>query len=108
MSRYAYVPLASPERVYGRIPVEWGFDPVPVVAARPMRRPVRIGRPLVESVVMPSRLDLPVREGQVVGEVRVYDRKRLLGRTPPSPPRRATTRASSTAPAGTPAGRSTT
>ena len=82
MSRYAYVPLASPDRVYGRIPVEWGFDPVPVVAARPMRRPVRIGRPLVERVVLPSRLDLPVREGQVVGEVRVYDRKRILGRTP--------------------------
>jgi D-alanyl-D-alanine carboxypeptidase (penicillin-binding protein 5/6) len=82
MSRYAYVPLASPDRVYGRIPVEWGFEPVPAVAARPMRRPVRIGRPLVERVVLPSRLDLPVREGQVVGEVRVYDRKRLLGRTP--------------------------
>ena len=82
MSRYAYVPLASPDRVYGRIPVEWGFDPVPVVAARPMRRPVRIGRPLVEQVVLPGRLDLPVREGQVVGEARVYDRKRLLGRTP--------------------------
>jgi serine-type D-Ala-D-Ala carboxypeptidase (penicillin-binding protein 5/6) len=82
MSRYAYVPLASADRVYGRIPVEWGFDPVPAVAARPMRRPVRIGRQLVERVVLPSRLDLPVREGQVVGEVRVYDRKRLLGRTP--------------------------
>ncbi|HEX7255229.1 MAG TPA: D-alanyl-D-alanine carboxypeptidase family protein [Gaiellaceae bacterium] len=82
MSRYAYVPLASPDRVYGRIPVEWGFDPVPAVAARPLRRPVRIGRPLVERVVLPSRLDLPVREGQVVGELRVYDRKRLLGRTP--------------------------
>jgi serine-type D-Ala-D-Ala carboxypeptidase (penicillin-binding protein 5/6) len=82
MSRYAYVPLASPDRVYARVPVDWGFDPVPVVAARPMRRPVRIGRELVERVVIPSRLDLPVREGQVVGEVRIYDRKKLLGRTP--------------------------
>lgn len=81
MSRYAYVPLASPDRVYARIPVEWGFDPVPVVAARPMRRPVRIGRPLVERVVVAGRLDLPVHEGQVVGELRVFDRKRLLGRT---------------------------
>ena len=59
-----------------------GADPVPVVAARPMRRPVKIGRPLVERDGLPSRLGLPVREGQVVGEVRVYDRKRLLGRTP--------------------------
>lgn len=82
MSRYAYVPLAAPGRVYGRVPVDWGLDPVPVVAARPMGRPVRIGRSLVERVVLPSRLDLPVREGQVVGELRVFDRKRLLGRTP--------------------------
>jgi D-alanyl-D-alanine carboxypeptidase (penicillin-binding protein 5/6) len=82
MSRYAYVPLAPPGRVYGRIPVDWGLEPVPVVAARPLRRPVRIGRPLVERVVLPSRVDLPVRKGQVVGELRVLDRKRLLGRTP--------------------------
>ena len=82
MSRYAYVPLSAPGRVYGRVPVDWGFDPVPVVAAQPLRRPVRIGRSLVERIVLPSRLDLPVREGQVVGDLRIYDRKRLLGRTP--------------------------
>ncbi|HEU6444054.1 MAG TPA: D-alanyl-D-alanine carboxypeptidase family protein [Gaiellaceae bacterium] len=82
MSRYAYVPLAPPARVYDRIPVDWGLEPVPVVAARPLARPVRIGRPLVERVVLPSRLDLPVRKGQVVGELRVLDRKRLLGRAP--------------------------
>ena len=82
MSRYAYVPLASAERVYARIPVDWGFEPVPVVAARPLRRAVRIGRPLVQRVVVPSRLELSVREGQVVGELRVFDRKRLVGRTP--------------------------
>ncbi|HEX2291801.1 MAG TPA: D-alanyl-D-alanine carboxypeptidase family protein [Gaiellaceae bacterium] len=81
MSRYAYVPLASQDRVYARVPVDWGFEPVPVVAAKPLRRPVRIGRELVQRVVVPSRLDLPVREGQAVGELRVYDRKRLLGRT---------------------------
>jgi serine-type D-Ala-D-Ala carboxypeptidase (penicillin-binding protein 5/6) len=82
MSRYAYVPLAPRDRVYAEVPVEWGFDPVPVVAARQLRRPVRIGRPLVERVVVPSLLELPVRQGQVVGELRVYDRKQLLGRTP--------------------------
>lgn len=82
MSRFAYVPLASTERVYARVPVDWGREPVPVVAARPLRRAVRIGRPLVQRVVVPARLELPVRRGQVVGELRVYDRKRLLGRTP--------------------------
>lgn len=82
LSRYAIVPLAPPDRVYGRVPVTFGRDSVPVVATRPLRRPVRIGRPLVEQVVLASLLELPVRRGQVVGEVRVFDRRRLVGRSP--------------------------
>ena len=82
LSRYAFVPLAPTDRVYGRVPVGFGRAAVPVVATRPLRRAVRIGRPLVERAVLPSRLELPVRRGQVVGEVRVYDRKRLVGRAP--------------------------
>jgi len=82
LSRYALVPLAPLDRVYGRVPVTFGRQAVPVVATRPLRRPVRIGRPLVEQVVLPSLLELPVRRGQIVGEVRVFDRKRLVGRTP--------------------------
>lgn len=82
LSRYALVSLAPLDRVYGRVPVTFGRQAVPVVATRPLRRPVRIGRPLVEQVVLPSLLELPVRRGQVVGEVRVFDKKRLVGRTP--------------------------
>jgi D-alanyl-D-alanine carboxypeptidase (penicillin-binding protein 5/6) len=82
LSRYALVPLAPPGRVYGRVPVTFDGDAVPVVATRPLRRPVRIGRPLVEQVVLPSLLELPVRRGQAVGELRVFDRKRLVGRSP--------------------------
>ena len=82
LSRYALVPLAPLDRVYGHVPVTFGRQAVPVVATRPLRRPVRIGRPLVEQVVLPSLLELPVRRGQIVGEVRVFDRKRLVGRTP--------------------------
>jgi serine-type D-Ala-D-Ala carboxypeptidase (penicillin-binding protein 5/6) len=82
MSRYAVVPLAPPERVYARVPVTFGREAVPVISPRPLRRPVRIGRPLVERVVVPTLLDLPVRRGQVVGELRVYDRKNIVGRTP--------------------------
>jgi hypothetical protein len=82
LSRYALVPLAPPDRVYGRIPVTFGREAVPVVATRPLRRPVRIGRALVERVVLLDRLELPVRQGQVVGELRVFDRKRLVGRSP--------------------------
>jgi D-alanyl-D-alanine carboxypeptidase (penicillin-binding protein 5/6) len=82
MSRYAFVPLAPPDRIYGRVPVTYGEEAVPVVAARPVRRAVRIGRPVVERVVLSSLADLPVRQGDVLGEARFYDRGRLIGLTP--------------------------
>ena len=53
-----------------------------LVAARPLRRAVRFGRPLVERVVAPSVVSLPVRKGQRLGVVRVYERGRLLGERP--------------------------
>jgi serine-type D-Ala-D-Ala carboxypeptidase (penicillin-binding protein 5/6) len=82
MSRYARVSLAPPGRVYGRVPVTYGKEDVPVVAARPLRRAVRIGRPLEQRVVLASRANLPVRRGDILGQLSVYDRGRLVGRTP--------------------------
>jgi serine-type D-Ala-D-Ala carboxypeptidase (penicillin-binding protein 5/6) len=82
MSRYAVVQLAPPGRVYGRIPVGYGEEAVPVVAARPLRRAVRIGRPLEQRVVLETQADLPVRRGDVYGDLRIYDRGKLIGRTP--------------------------
>jgi hypothetical protein len=41
---------------------------------------VRIDRPLVERVVAPTALALPVKRGQHVGEVRVYSGRRLVAR----------------------------
>jgi hypothetical protein len=41
---------------------------------------VRVDRPLVERVVAPATLALPVVRGQHVGEVRVYSGKRLVAR----------------------------
>jgi D-alanyl-D-alanine carboxypeptidase (penicillin-binding protein 5/6) len=81
MSRYRVVQLAPAGRVYGRVPVTYGEEAVPVVAARPLRRAVRIGRPLEQRVVLAGEADLPVRRGDVLGELRVYDRGKILGRT---------------------------
>ena len=81
MSRYSVVQLAPAGRVYGRVPVTYGEEAVPVVAARPLRRAVRIGRPLEQQVVLMGEADLPVRRGDVLGELRVYDRGKILGRT---------------------------
>ena len=82
MSRYAVVPLAPRGQVYGRVRVTYGAEAVPVVAARPLRRAVRVGRPLVQQVVLPGQVDLPVRLGDVLGELRIYERGRLIARTP--------------------------
>jgi hypothetical protein len=55
---------------------------VPLVAARGIVRPTRIDRPLVERVVVPTALSLPVRRGARFGEVRIYSGRRLEARVP--------------------------
>ena len=50
--------------------------------ARRGRPTVRVGKPLVERVVLGSALPLPVARGQQVGEVRVFAGGRLIARTP--------------------------
>jgi hypothetical protein len=55
---------------------------VKLVAQRDVVRPVRVGSPLVERVVVGTALALPVTRGQRVGEVRVYSGRRLVARAP--------------------------
>ena len=80
ISRYRSVWLVQPGRVYVRTSVGYGRKPVPLVAEHGLARPVRVDRPLVERVVAPAVLDLPVTAGQRVGEVRVYSGRRLVAR----------------------------
>jgi D-alanyl-D-alanine carboxypeptidase (penicillin-binding protein 5/6) len=82
LSRYRPVWLVQPGRVYLRAAAGYGRAPVPLVPARTVVRPVRVDRPLVERVVAPSTLRLPVRRGTRVGEVRVYSGRRLEARVP--------------------------
>jgi D-alanyl-D-alanine carboxypeptidase (penicillin-binding protein 5/6) len=80
ISRYRPVWLVQPGRVYVRATVGYGKKPVALVAERGVALPVRVDRPLVERVVAPAVLELPVDEGQRVGEVRVYSGRRLVAR----------------------------
>jgi hypothetical protein len=43
---------------------------------------VVVRRPLRERIVSPNGVDLPVRKGQALGEIRVYDHNRLIARSP--------------------------
>ena len=80
ISRYRQTWVVQPGRVYLRAAVGYGKDAVPIVAARAVARPIRVDRPLVERVVAPTALDLPVKRGQRVGQVRVYSGKKLVAR----------------------------
>ncbi len=74
--------VVTGDHVYGHAEVGYGLDPVPLVAARDVVRSVRVGRPLVERVVVSSALALPVARGQRVGEVRVLSDGRVIARMP--------------------------
>ena len=80
VERPAWVIAAG--RVYAVSDVGYGRTPVPLVASRPVLRPIRLDRPLVERVVAPVAVSLPVRKGAPLGEVRVYSGNRLLAREP--------------------------
>jgi D-alanyl-D-alanine carboxypeptidase len=82
VSRYRPVWLVQPERVYQRASIGYGMKAVPLVAARPLARSVRVDRPLVERVVAPSAIGLPVKRGERIGEIRVYSGKKLIARSP--------------------------
>jgi serine-type D-Ala-D-Ala carboxypeptidase (penicillin-binding protein 5/6) len=80
ISRYRQTWVVQAGRVYLRAAVGYGKDAVPIVAARAVAQPVRVDKRLVEHVVAPTALDLPVKRGQRVGEVRVYSGKKLVAR----------------------------
>ena len=82
LSRFRVVPVISASRVYARAETSYGGDQVDLVAPRSLRRAILVGRPLVERVVAPAGVVLPVSKGDELGEVRVYDRGRLLARSP--------------------------
>ena len=82
VSRYRPVWLVQPGRVYQRASVGYGLKAVPLVAARPLAHSVRVDKPLVERVVAPSAIELPVKRGQRIGEIRVYSGKKLIARSP--------------------------
>jgi serine-type D-Ala-D-Ala carboxypeptidase (penicillin-binding protein 5/6) len=82
ISRYRPVWLVPRGRVYLEASVGYGKGRVPIVAAGRVAGAVRIDKPLVERVIAPAALQLPVERGQHVGEVRVYSGRRLLTREP--------------------------
>jgi D-alanyl-D-alanine carboxypeptidase (penicillin-binding protein 5/6) len=82
VSRYRPVWLVRPGHVYLRASVGYGKPAVPLVAQSGLAEAVRIDKPLVERVIAPAALELPVERGRRVGELRVYSGHRLVARRP--------------------------
>jgi D-alanyl-D-alanine carboxypeptidase (penicillin-binding protein 5/6) len=82
VSRYRTGPVITSQRVYASSRPGWGKQPLGLVVESPLVRAYRVGSALVERVVAPAVVTLPVRRGQVLGNVQVWAGKRLLGERP--------------------------
>jgi D-alanyl-D-alanine carboxypeptidase (penicillin-binding protein 5/6) len=82
LARYKRATLVGAGAAYAQAATGFGRGSVDLVAPRRLVRPVRVGRPVVEKVIVPRALDLPVKRGQEVGQVRIYSGGRLVGARP--------------------------
>jgi len=81
VSEYRTVKLIRP-RVYAWSDLPYGKRPLPLVAPAQLVGVVRRGRPLVERIVAPAAVSLPVRAGQPLGRVEIWSGKKLVGFRP--------------------------
>ncbi len=82
LGRFRTVPLVAAGRTYATAAAPYGRARLAIVAGRTVLRTVRIDRPLLQRVVAPAAIPLPVERGERLGEVRVYDRGKVVARAP--------------------------
>jgi D-alanyl-D-alanine carboxypeptidase (penicillin-binding protein 5/6) len=82
LSQFVAVEPVSTGRSYGTVALPYGRAPVALVAAKPARLVVRVGRPLVERVVAVDAVALPVRKGQRLGTVTLSAGGKVVARRP--------------------------
>jgi D-alanyl-D-alanine carboxypeptidase (penicillin-binding protein 5/6) len=78
LDQYRRVQVIDAGRAYVTAETGYGRPDVDLVAPRSIVRMLRSGKPLVERVVAPTTLALPVAQSQIVGRVEVYDGSRLV------------------------------
>jgi serine-type D-Ala-D-Ala carboxypeptidase (penicillin-binding protein 5/6) len=81
VSRFKRVTLVRATS-YASAAVGYGRGEVELVARRPLRLLVHADRPLVRKVVASATLALPVRQGQRLGRVEVFQDGKMLGARP--------------------------
>ena len=78
LGQYQPVVTIATSRVYAESETGYDRPAVELIATRPSVRAVRKGKPLVERVIAPGIVELPVRRGQRLGRVEIYDGNRLI------------------------------
>jgi len=78
LERYRRVAVIDAHRAYGQAETGYGRPPVELVAPRTVARALRRGTPLVERVVRPDAVSLPVHAGARLGRVEVYAGNELV------------------------------
>jgi D-alanyl-D-alanine carboxypeptidase len=78
LARYRRIAAIDSSRVYAVAETGYGRSAVELVAPRTLTRTVHESTSLLERVVAPSSVGLPVRKGQRLGWVEVWDGDRLL------------------------------
>ena len=78
LGRYRRVAVIDEGRVYGDAETGYGRPRVELVAPRSVMLTLHEGRSLVERVVRPESVGLPVAAGARLGRVEVYDGDRLI------------------------------
>jgi serine-type D-Ala-D-Ala carboxypeptidase (penicillin-binding protein 5/6) len=81
-SRYRPAAMVVRGRAYAEAELGYGLEPLALVAERSLAPTVRVDLPLVRRVVATDVAELPVSRGQTLGQVRIYQRGRLVGILP--------------------------
>ena len=81
VSQYRTLRLVAAQP-YAWAALPFGRPRIALVARQPLLRVVRVGRPVIEKIVAPTSVSLPVRRGQRLGRVEVWTGGKLVGTRP--------------------------
>ncbi len=82
LDQYGRVPVVFAGRRYATAAVPFSHRRIPLVAVGDAREVVRLRLPLVERVVAPAAVDLPVESGEELGHVEILAGRRVVARRP--------------------------
>ncbi len=80
--QYRRVEIVHPGSSYAEALVPFSDRRLALVAERGALAVAQVGRPLVERVVAPAMVSLPVVEGQKLGEIQILDGKKIVAARP--------------------------